>query len=75
MFLGFAGVLTWQVASEVSERVSLPIGVLVVVLVLGAYAVADLCGWVDTLRDHKSGVLTNISFVGITAAGYAPSNK
>jgi hypothetical protein len=39
------------------------------------YAVADLCGWVDTLRNHKAGVLTNISFVGITAAGYAPSNK
>jgi hypothetical protein len=40
-----------------------------------AFAAADLCGWVDTLTGHKPGVLTNISFVGITAAGYAPSNK
>lgn len=40
-----------------------------------AFAVADLCGWVDTLKGHKAGVLTNIGFNGITAAGYAPSNK
>ena len=52
-FLVFAGVLTWQVAAEVSERVSLPIGVLVVMLVVVAYAVADLAsGVVHFLLDN-----------------------
>ncbi len=52
-FLGFAGVLTWQVALEVSERVSLPIGVLVVMLIVAAYAVADLAsGIVHFLLDN-----------------------
>jgi ubiquitin-conjugating enzyme E2 variant len=52
-FLVFAGVLTWQVAAEVSERVSLPIGVLVVMLVVAAYAVADLAsGVVHFLLDN-----------------------
>ncbi|MGZ4680352.1 MAG: fatty acid desaturase CarF family protein [Ilumatobacteraceae bacterium] len=52
-FLVFAGVLTWQVAAEVSERVSLPIGVLVVMLVVVAYGVADLAsGVVHFLLDN-----------------------
>ena len=52
-FLGFAGALTWRVAAEVFGRVSVPTGVLVVVLVLVAYAVADLAsGVVHFLLDN-----------------------
>jgi hypothetical protein len=39
------------------------------------FAVGDTCGWVDTLKGHKFRALTNIGFAGVTAAGYAPSNK
>jgi hypothetical protein len=40
-----------------------------------AFAVADLCGWVDTLHGSRARALANIGFQGVTAAGYAPSNK
>jgi hypothetical protein len=40
------------------------------------FVVADAYGWVDRLKGGKATVMTNINFAnGITAAGYAPSNK
>jgi hypothetical protein len=39
------------------------------------FAVADTCGWIDSLKHRKDHTITNIGLVGVTAAGYAPSNK
>jgi hypothetical protein len=52
-FLGFAGALARGVVVEVGDRLSWPIGLLVVGLVLAAYAVADLSsGIVHFLLDN-----------------------
>lgn len=52
-FLGFAGALTWRVAAEIFSRLSVPVGVLVVIVVLVAYAVADFAsGVVHFLLDN-----------------------
>jgi ubiquitin-conjugating enzyme E2 variant len=52
-FIGFAAALTWRVVVEVSDRLSWPIALLIVVLVLVAYAVADLAsGIVHYLLDN-----------------------
>ncbi len=52
-FIGFAAALTRQVAVEVVDRMSLPIAILIVALVVAAYAVADLAsGIVHFLLDN-----------------------
>jgi ubiquitin-conjugating enzyme E2 variant len=52
-FIGFAALLIRRVVVEVSDRVSLPIVLLIVGLVLAAYAVADLAsGVVHFLLDN-----------------------
>jgi ubiquitin-conjugating enzyme E2 variant len=52
-FVVFAGALSWRVTTEVADRVSWPIGTLIAVLVLAAYAVADLAsGIVHFLLDN-----------------------
>jgi ubiquitin-conjugating enzyme E2 variant len=52
-FIAFAGALTRRVVLEVADRISLPIMLLVVALVLAAYAVADLAsGIVHFLLDN-----------------------
>ncbi|HSB87832.1 MAG TPA: fatty acid desaturase CarF family protein [Ilumatobacteraceae bacterium] len=53
MFVGFAGALLRRVVVETSGRLSPPIVVLVVLVLLGAYAVADLAsGVVHFLLDN-----------------------
>jgi hypothetical protein len=39
------------------------------------FAVADFCGWVNAVAGGKSTFLSNVDFLGVTAAGFAPSNK
>ena len=52
-FIGFAAALTRRVAVEVADRMSLPITILLVVLIVAAYAVADLAsGIVHFLLDN-----------------------
>jgi hypothetical protein len=52
-FIGFAGLLAAGVAVEVGDRLSWPVGLLIVGLVLAAYAVADLAsGIVHYLLDN-----------------------
>jgi plasmanylethanolamine desaturase len=52
-FIGFAAALVWRVVDEVSDRMSAPIALLIVGLVLAAYAVADLAsGIVHFLLDN-----------------------
>jgi plasmanylethanolamine desaturase len=52
-FIGFAAALVWRVVDEVAGRMSVPIALLIVGLVLAAYAVADLAsGIVHFLLDN-----------------------
>jgi phosphotransferase system glucose/maltose/N-acetylglucosamine-specific IIC component len=52
-FIGFAVALVWRVVGEVSDRMSVPVALLIVGLVLAAYAVADLAsGIVHFLLDN-----------------------
>ena len=52
-FIGFAAALTRRVAVALADRLSLPIVILIVVLILAAYAVADLAsGIVHFLLDN-----------------------
>ena len=52
-FIGFAGLLARGVVVEVGDRLSWPVGILIVGLVLAAYAVADLAsGVVHFLLDN-----------------------
>ncbi|MEY2400408.1 MAG: hypothetical protein QOJ08_519, partial [Ilumatobacteraceae bacterium] len=52
-FVGFAALLMRRVVVEVADRVSLPLALLIVGLVLAAYAVADLAsGVVHFLLDN-----------------------
>ena len=52
-FVGFAGALIWRVVDEVSGRFSWQVAGLIIVLVLAAYAVADLAsGIVHFLLDN-----------------------
>jgi plasmanylethanolamine desaturase len=52
-FIGFAAALTRRVTVEVTDRLSLPTAILIVALVVGAYAVADLAsGIVHFLLDN-----------------------
>jgi plasmanylethanolamine desaturase len=52
-FIGFAAALTRRVVVEILDRVSVPVGLLILGLVVGAYAVADLAsGIVHYLLDN-----------------------
>jgi plasmanylethanolamine desaturase len=52
-FIGFAGALSRRVVVEVADRMSVPVALLIVVLILAAYAVADLAsGVVHFLLDN-----------------------
>jgi hypothetical protein len=52
-FIGFAGAIVWRVVDEVADRMSFPVAVLILGLVLAAYAVADLAsGIVHFLLDN-----------------------
>ena len=52
-FVFFAGALVWRVVAEVVDRLSFPVALLVIVLLLAAYAVADLAsGVVHFLLDN-----------------------